>query len=261
MINTEDFFIEATKLFKHFGKDIQSIDISDLEEIFAEELNTEEFKQACKNAKREFPSHPSFFPSPRWMIDSVLGTIDERGINELDNLDRLSIIGRKALDAIGGVWAFSKSERPDMLKKDFLLAYKAFAKTAKPIAPNNEYPLGLSVADQLRLREPARAIAPARDEVRQASPDLTAPHEPMTLANKVSMLNAKLKLKNLRSKAIEEAMALGLGITQDEIFLPPELDGNQLLENMSIDVTNLLRDFYAGKRISATEKIEQEIDF
>ena len=260
MIHPEDFLIEATKLFKHFGKDIQSIDLPDLEEIFAEELNTIEFKQACKNAKREFPSHPSFFPSPRWMIDSVLGTIDERGINELDNLDRLSIIGRKALEAIGGAWAFSKSERPEMLKKDFLLAYKAFAKTAKPIAPNNEYPLGLSVADQLRLREPARAIAPAVESIKTPAPDLTAPPEPMTLANKVSILNAKLKLKNLRKKAIEEAMALGLGITQDEIFLPPDMEGNQLLENMTLDVSNLLRDFYAGKQITNTE-VEQEIGF
>lgn len=261
MIDPQVFLVEITKVFKHFGREINPEFLPDIEEILSEDLTTEEFIQACKNTTRRLQPHPSYFPSLQWMIDSVLGTLEERAANELKNPDRFSIIGRQAFNGVGGAWVFSRTERPEMFKKDFISTYLALAKTAKPIPPSNVCPNGMTVAEQLKMQEPAKAIAPSVEQPRPVSPDLTAPPEPLTLANKVSTLNAKLKFPNLRHKAIEEAMALGLGITQDEIFLPPELDGNQLLEDMLIDVTNLLRDFYAGKRISTTEDVEQEIDF
>jgi hypothetical protein len=114
-------------------------------EILSEALTTEEFQQAFKKMLRR-----KFFPSLDEIIDSVLGTLEERAIAQLDNLDRLSVVGRKALNSIGGEWNLTRSSHYDLLRRDFIASYIAFAKFAKP--------------EDLRMPDPMPAIAPADGE-------------------------------------------------------------------------------------------------
>lgn len=141
MIAPEIFRQQFTGLAAYHKHELNPDFISTQYDILSENLTTEEFQQACKNMLRR-----RFFPSLDEMIESVLGTLEERAIAQLANLDRLSVVGAKALESIGGEWELKRSSHFNLLKRDFITAYVAFAKFAKP--------------SDLRMPEPADAISP-----------------------------------------------------------------------------------------------------
>jgi hypothetical protein len=136
MIDQTIFAEEMIELQAHFGKTLSDRTISRYKSIFDQELTTEEFRQGVIWAYRNLKPHPSFFPSPKEMIDSVQGTIDDRAlidwVNILKDASLLSPVGRKALQSIGGSSTVRMSEKPDFLKKDFIAAFKSFAINAAP---------------------------------------------------------------------------------------------------------------------------------
>jgi len=127
-IDKNVFAVELKNLAEWFSKPISDEMKARLYLIFSSELSTEEFQQsiiwAYKNCK--------FFPAPAELINSVKGTIEDRALIEWANMDRLSAVGRKALQAIGGSSTVRMSENPSFLKKDFIANYKAFAVNAAP---------------------------------------------------------------------------------------------------------------------------------
>lgn len=130
MINPEIFFIEMSKLSAWFNKEIPEAYLFVMQELMDKELTTEQFVQACQLSVR----NNKFFPTPAEMIESVIGTLEERAIAQWASLDRLSAVGQKALDSIGGILDLNQSPMTSIpfYKKDFIAAYVAFAKFAKP---------------------------------------------------------------------------------------------------------------------------------
>ena len=146
MIDPETFgklFIGLAAYHKH---ELNSDFLPTQYEILSEALTTEEFQQACKKMLRR-----KFFPSLDEIIDSVLGTIEERAIAQFADRDRLSVIGAKALESIGGEWDLQRSSHYDLLRRDFIVAYTAFAKFS-------------TEPSDLRMPDPLPAIAPAPGE-------------------------------------------------------------------------------------------------
>jgi len=195
MINSQDFKIELVKLCDWFKKDLTAENSSTLYEILSEVLDTPEFCLSCKNAKKSLQPHPSFFPSPQWLIDSALGTIEERARLELDDLAKLSTVGRKALEAIGGAWEYTHSEKPQFARKAFLEEYVSLARNASP--------------DALRRRE-LPLIAPASEPPKQ---DLTRPRQnKVTLGDKLGILRCYCNFPDRRLKAYAEAEKYGFRV-------------------------------------------------
>ena len=132
MIDKNVFAIELKNLSDWFNKPISEDALAKLYLIFSSELSTEEFKQSVIWAWKNCNS----FPAPSKMIDSVQGTLDDRAlidwVNILRDISLLSVVGRKALQSIGGSSTVRMSEKPDFLKRDFIAAYKAFAVSAAP---------------------------------------------------------------------------------------------------------------------------------
>ncbi len=126
------FSSELRDLADWFSKPVSDSMKARLYLILSSELSTDEFKQAIiwayKNCK--------FFPSPAELINSVHGTLEDRALLDwtkiLENASSLSPVGRKALHAIGGSSTVRMSENPSFLKKEFILAFKAFAINAAP---------------------------------------------------------------------------------------------------------------------------------
>ena len=130
MINPEIFAIEMSKLASWFNKEIPDIHLETLQELLDKDLTTEQFVEACKLVMR----NNKFFPTPAELIESVIGTLEERAIAQFASLDHLSVVGQKALDSIGGILQLNQSPMSSepFYKKDFIQAYVAFAKFAKP---------------------------------------------------------------------------------------------------------------------------------
>lgn len=232
MINSQDFLLEMTKLIKHFGKELDPRQLADFEDILSEELDSQEFCTACKNAKKQLQPHPSFFPSPQWLIDSVLGTLAQRSAIQLRNLDRLSIVGRQALEATGGAWAIENSESPDKLKKEFLANYLTFAKNASP--------------DDLRMpSEAAKALNPA-------SQDKTTQIFLVTLGDKLGMLRCQCNFEKQRTRTWAEARKYGFTVNQS-----PHIAENQRItlspgQNPKEIIQESIEDFEASVRSLTT---------
>lgn len=240
MINSDVFFTEYTKLCKYFGKAVAPEQLPVLKEILSEALDTMEFLTACRNAISDNP----FFPTPRWLIDSVLGTFEDRATIQLQNLDRLSVVGRQAMEAIGGAWAFRKSERPELVKKDFIASYLAFAKNASP--------------DDLRMPATAAiALSPAQKE----SP---APQSrPMTLADKEGILRCKCNLESQRPGAWAEAnrygfrVDMGFDVAENQrITLSPGQNPNEILQESPEDFEATVRSLTASLAGTAKHPLE-----
>jgi hypothetical protein len=227
MINSLDFSLGMTKLTQHFGKELSPQQLKDFEEILSEELSTQEFLAAAKIAKKRLQPHPSFFPSPQQMIDSVLGTLEDRANIQLQNLDRLSVVGRHSLEAIGGAFTYRNSEKPDFLRKEFVAKYLTFARNASP--------------DDLRMpSEAAKAIAPAAKET---TPQPTK----VTLNDKMWMLRCRCNFENQREQAWAEARKCGFKVNMgdvpesERITLSPGQNPNEILQEPA-------KDFEAGVR-------------
>jgi hypothetical protein len=132
MIDKNVFAAELKNLSDWFNKPISEDALARLYLIFSSKLTTDEFKRSVIWAWENCNS----FPAPAKMIDSVIGTLDDRAlidwVNILKDTSLLSVVGRKALQSIGGSSTVRMSEKPDFLKKDFIAAYKAFAVSAAP---------------------------------------------------------------------------------------------------------------------------------
>ena len=244
MINSQVFFIEFTKLSKHFGKEIATEQSEVLKEILSEELDTQEFIAACKNAVRDC----QFFPTPRQLIDSVRGTIEERALTELQNLDRLSPVGRKAFEAIGGSFAYKNSESPEFFRKDFIKNYLALAKNLPPDATR----MPLEAAKALKGSIPPKPI--------NSEPQ---PYN-MPLWEKLEILKCKRRVKGFKEAAEIEARAFGFKITEDCFYLAQSQDPNQPISSVTLDVAHLVSLFTkTGKTpvgIVGTQ-FEREVEF
>ena len=244
MINSGVFSIEFTKLAKHFGKEIAPDSFKTLNEILSEELDTQEFISACKNAVRDC----QFFPTPRQLIDSVRGTLEERALTELQNLDRLSPVGRKAFEAIGGAWTYKNSESPEFLKKDFVREYLAIAKNSPPDATR----MRLEAAKALKGSIPPKPI--------NSEPQ---PYD-IPLWEKLEILKCKRRVKGFKEAAEIEARAFGFKITEDCFYLAQSQDPNQPISSVTLDVAHLVSLFTkTGKTpvgIVSTQ-FEREVEF
>ena len=217
MINSETFQVELTKLAEWFSKEIPADQAILLKEILSDELSTQEFVTACKYAKKQLQQHPSFFPSPQWLVDSVLGALEQRAAIQFQNLDRLSAIGRQALEATGGVYAIRSSERPEMLKRDFIANYLTFAKNTSPDA----------------LRMPENALPSLEPSPQESIPD--RPYR-VTLADKVGILRCRCNFAGQRQRAWAEAREYGFTVNMSprceenqRITLSPGQDPNEII--------------------------------
>ena len=220
MINSQDFKTELVELCEWFKKDLTAANSAMLYEILSEVLDTPEFSVACKNAKRSLQSHPSFFPSPQWLIDSALGTIEERARLELDDLAKLSPVGRKALDAIGGALEYKNSTTPQFVRKAFIEEYAALARNASPAAlRRRETPLTATVS------EPPKQ-------------DLTKPRQTkVTLGDKLGILRCHSNFPDRRPQAHAEAARYGFRVDRgyntpenQRITLSPGQNPNEEIE-------------------------------
>ena len=205
MLSSKVFGVEFAKLLDWFGKEVVNDQfVADYMAIASNELTDIEFQKACKLAKRDLNPHPSFFPSPKFLIESVHGTIADRALLEWMDTTRLSAVGRKAFAEIGGSWAKDKTDRPELLKKDFVAAFTAIARQSEPQDLRREAPkVALpSVTDYPIDQEPISAL----------SGDL-----------KLFALQTKLKLgfiagnEIMQLQAIVEAESLGYQFVNGEI--------------------------------------------
>lgn len=69
------------------------------------------------------------FPSVKRIIEAVYGTVEDRAYRELDlyrseEYDRVSPAGKKAMQSLGGTWAFSRSQHPDRFRSDFVREFE-----------------------------------------------------------------------------------------------------------------------------------------
>ena len=128
MIDLEVFGDEINGLSEYFGKAISPKQERRLYLILNAELTTDEFKQAVIAAYRNC----KFFPTPCELIESVYGSIEDRAIKQWDNTDRLSEVGREAFSSVGGSWARQNADKPDILRSQFIKAYKSYSVGATP---------------------------------------------------------------------------------------------------------------------------------
>lgn len=153
MIDRKVFTESMVELQAHFDRKLTDTSFKMYLAILSQELTTEEFKKGVIWAYRHLKPHPSFFPSPQEIIAATQGSLDDRALidwtNAVSNTESLSMIGRKALQAIGGSSTVRLSENPSFLKKDFIAVYKAFAVDAAPNELRSQEP------QKLKQSEPA----------------------------------------------------------------------------------------------------------
>lgn len=222
MISQNVFAEELTELADWFGvKKLTAKVSSTIYKFLGHALTDEEFTQACQWAICHQPVNYGM-PTAAQLVESVHGTIQERAILQLDNLDRLSPVGRKAYEAIGGAWAKDHSDRPDLWRKDFITQYSAFAKKA--------------LLSDLVMPPVKIALEPAKVEADAPS------HEVDQLKGDLARLNAVWKFGKDKRGAIAEAEELGLVLVRDD---KDEITGFALPEENLIDVSSLLSQFGA----------------
>jgi virulence-associated protein VagC len=117
MIEKQVFSQELKALSEWFKHPISDEMKARLYLIFSAELSTDEFKKSVFWAFRS----SRFFPAPSEMIESVLGTIEDRAVLQWASCDRLSQVGIKAMALRGNGDAETQ-------KREFIKAYKAYAK-------------------------------------------------------------------------------------------------------------------------------------
>jgi len=116
-----------TYLSEHFKKELSPMFVKAFYKKLSEQIDTDEFLDAAEKAITG-----RFFPDADQLIDSVLGTVEERAEREWENIECLSVVGLKALNAIGGWWYIkNQCTQPAIARKDFIESYCRHAKGAK----------------------------------------------------------------------------------------------------------------------------------
>lgn len=127
MINQDVYLEVITELSEHFKKELSPMFVKALYKKLSEQINTDEFLDAAEKAITG-----RFFPDADQLIDSVLGTVEERAEREWEDIDiPFSVVGLKALNAIGGWWYVKhQCTQPAIARKDFIESYCRHAKGA-----------------------------------------------------------------------------------------------------------------------------------
>jgi hypothetical protein len=127
MINQDVYLEVITELSEHFKKELSPMFVKALYKKLSEQLDTDEFLDATEKAITG-----RFFPDADQLIDSVLGTVEERAEREWQDIDTaFSVVGLKALNAIGGWWYIKhQCTQPAIARKDFIESYTRHAKGA-----------------------------------------------------------------------------------------------------------------------------------
>ena len=127
MIELSVFLESFTGLMATFDKTFPDKAIRSFYELLSSQLTTEEFETACNKAYG-----CKFFPTPDELIGLALGTVEERAEREWEDIDTpFSVVGLKALNAIGGWWYIkNQCTQPAIARKDFIESYCRHAKGA-----------------------------------------------------------------------------------------------------------------------------------
>ncbi len=127
MIDLSVFLESFAELMANFDKTFPDRVVKSFYQQLSEQLTTEEFEEACVKAYG-----CKFFPTPDELISLVLGTIEERAEREWEDIDTpFSVVGLKALNAIGGWWYVKhQCTQPAIARKDFIESYKNHSKGA-----------------------------------------------------------------------------------------------------------------------------------
>jgi hypothetical protein len=146
MIELSVFLESFTGLMATFDKTLPDRAVRSFYELLSSQLTTEEFEAACNKAYG-----CKFFPTPDELIALVLGTVEERAEREWEDIDTpFSVVGLKALNAIGGWWYVkNQCTQPAIARKDFIESYCRHAKGAS--------------RQDLELPDPIALLSPAED--------------------------------------------------------------------------------------------------
>lgn len=146
MIELPVFLESFTGLMATFDKTLPDKAVRSFYELLSSQLTTEEFETACNKAYG-----CKFFPTPDELIGLAIGTVEERAEREWEDIDKpFSVVGLKALNAIGGWWYVkNQCTQPAIARKDFIESYCRHAK-------------GASRAD-FELPDPIALLAPAQE--------------------------------------------------------------------------------------------------
>lgn len=146
MIEISVFLESFSGLMATFDKSFPDKAIRSFYELLSSQLTTEEFEIACNKAYG-----CKFFPTPDELIGLAIGTIEERAEREWQDIDSpFSVVGLKALNAIGGWWYIkNQCTQPAIARKDFIESYTRHAKGAS--------------RQDFEIPDPTALIAPAQD--------------------------------------------------------------------------------------------------
>lgn len=146
MIELSAFLESFASLMAAFDKTFPDKAIRGFYELLSSQLTTEEFETACNKAYGS-----KFFPTPDELIGLAIGTIEERAEREWQDIDTpFSVVGLKALNAIGGWWYIKhQCTQPAIARKDFIESYSRHAKGAS--------------RQDFELPDPIALLAPAEE--------------------------------------------------------------------------------------------------
>jgi hypothetical protein len=127
MINQDVYLEVITELSEHFKKELSPMFVKALYKRLSDQIDTDEFLDAAERAITA-----RFFPDADQLIDSILGTVEDRAEREWENFDTpFSVVGLKALKSIGGWWYVkNQCTQPAIARKDFIESYSRHAKGA-----------------------------------------------------------------------------------------------------------------------------------
>jgi hypothetical protein len=126
MIEVSVFIESLTELMATFDKSLPDKAVQGYYNQVSAQLNTQEFAEAVSKALIG-----RYFPTPDELIGLAIGTIEERAEREWENIECLSVVGLKALNAIGGWWYVThQCTQPAIARKDFIESYCRHAKGA-----------------------------------------------------------------------------------------------------------------------------------
>jgi hypothetical protein len=128
MIDLTVFLASFTDLMATFDKSLPDNAVQSYYKQVSAQLDTQEFTEAVSKALLG-----RYFPAPDELIGLALGTIEERAEREWQDIDTpFSVVGLKALNAIGGWWYIKhQCTQPAIARKDFIESYCRHAKGAK----------------------------------------------------------------------------------------------------------------------------------
>jgi hypothetical protein len=128
MIEVSVFIEYMTELMATFDKSLPDKAVQNYYKQISSQINEKEFIDAVSIALIG-----KYFPTPDELIGLAIGTIEERAEREWQDIDTpFSVVGLKALNAIGGWWYIkNQCTQPAIARKDFIESYCRHAKGAK----------------------------------------------------------------------------------------------------------------------------------